>query len=525
LVTFRRFIATGEVMKPTRVAVLAALGMFLSSVSVYSLTPPGGVQISAADDATNGSLALGTGTERPSPDGTNGSPGSEFQAGSTLHIEGRLGHSRLAKADRGETFVMLEVKADPAKAKARAPVNLALVIDRSGSMKGNRLRNAIQGALAAIERLNDGDVVSVVTFDARTQILVPPTTIDASSRSRIRSDVQGISLGGDTCISCGVEDGLALLERTSGRVNRMIVLSDGDATAGIRDIPGFRSMAQRASGRGASITTIGVDVDYNEKIMTAIAADSNGRHYFVENESALERVFESETESLTGTLASGAEAQIELAPGVELVRVFDRTFRRVGNKVIVPLGAFGGGETKTVLVKVRVPADKEGQQPVADVEMTYRDHVADTDGRCNGKLALTVADGPSGDIDAVVEGRVNRSETASTLKEANDLFSQGRVTDAKKKLEARADALARAEATAKTRAPLARKGDVDRDFQSQASVLAQANQQFATPPAVAAPAGSAAAGGFASPASPVQASRPGKAAVKENAARAMDMGL
>jgi Ca-activated chloride channel family protein len=511
-------------MKPTRVAVLAALGMFLSSVSVYSLTPPGGVRISAADDSVTGPAGP-TDPSLPTPDSTATGPGSEFQAGSTLHVDGRLGHSKLGKASRGETFVMLEVKADPAKSKTRAPVNLAIVIDRSGSMKGNRLRNAIQGAASAIERLNDGDVVSVVTFDSRTQVLVQPTPIDASSRSRIRSEVQGISLGGDTCISCGVEDGLALLERTTGRVNRMIVLSDGDATAGIRDLPGFRSMAQRARDRGASITTIGVDVEYNEKIMTAIAGDSNGRHYFVENEAALERVFEQETENLTGTLASGAEAQIELAPGVELVRVFDRTFRRVGNKVIVPLGAFSGSETKTVLVKVRVPSDKEGQQPVADIDLTYRDHVADTDGRCGGKLVLAVADGPSSDIDAVVEGRMNRSETASVLREANDLFQQGRVADARQKLAARAEAVATASAGANNRAPATRKTDVDNDFQSQAKVLAQAGDQFATPPAVAA---APIAGGFAqAPASPapVQASRPGKAAMKDNAAKALDMGF
>lgn len=511
-------------MKPTRVAVLAALGMLFTSVSVYSVTPEGGVQIVA--DSSPEQVEPGAGDERPVD--AAGLPGSEFQAGTTLRVEGRLGHTQLEKAGRGETFVMLEVKADPAKAKARAPVNLALVIDRSGSMKGNRLRNAVQGAIAAIERLNDGDVVSVVTFDARTQLLVPPTTIDASSRSRIRSDVQGITLGGDTCISCGVEDGLAQLERTAGRVNRMIVLSDGDATAGIRDVPGFRSMAQRARDRGASITTIGVDVDYNEKIMAAIAADSNGRHYFVENEVALERVFEQEADSLTTTLASGAEAQIELAPGVELVRVFDRTFRRTGNRVIVPLGAFSGGETKTVLVKVRVPSDQVGQQAVADVEMTYRDHVADADGRCSGKLTVAVADGPASDVDALVEGRVNRSETASTLREANDLFQQGRVADARRKLEARAKAVATASAAANTRAPSSRKTDVDRDFGAQASVLAQADQQFASPPAAAAPATPAqVAGGFApQPAAdpfPAQQSRPGKAAMKENAARAVDL--
>lgn len=509
-------------MKPTRVAVLTALGMLLTSFSVYSLTPPGGLHISA-DDSARALLQAGGDTSRPTPDTVAANLPSEFQAGSTLHVDGRLGHTSLAKASRGETFVMLEVKGDTGKATARAPVNLALVIDRSGSMKGNRLRNAIQGAAAAIDRLNDGDVVSVITFDSRSTVLVPPTTIDASSRSRIRADVQGITLGGDTCISCGIDDALTQLERTSGRVNRMIVLSDGDATAGVRDIPGFRTMAQRARDRGTAITTIGVDVDYNEKIMTAIAADSNGRHYFVENDAALQRVFETESATLTTTIASAAEAQIELAPGVELVRVFDRTFRRVGNRIVVPLGSFGAGDTKTILVKVRVPAEQEGQQAVADVDLTYRDHVGDSDGRCTGKLALAITGSTPSDLDAVVEGRVNRTETASTLREANDLFQAGRFTDAKRKLEDRQQALAKAATEANGNAPAARKRDVDDDFKSQTTALADANEQFASPPTAAA---SAAPGAIAAAPSPApQQSRAGKAAVKDNASRAMNMGF
>ena len=237
----------------------------------------------------------------------------------------------------------------------------------------------------------------------------------------------------------------------------------------------------------------------------------------------VERVFESEAGTLTTTLASAAEAQIELAPGVELVRVFDRTFRRVGNRLVVPLGSFGGGETKTVLVKVRAPVDREGLQAVADVDLTYRDHLADTDGRCSGKLAIDVTSGPGSDMDGLVEGRVNRSETASTLKEANDLFAQGRLVDARRKLEERQRALASASAAANTNAPSSRKDDVDRDFQSQATAVAEVSQQFASPPAADAPA---VGGGFAqpAPAAAPQQSRAGKAAVKQSASRALKMG-
>ena len=405
--------------------------------------------------------------------------------------------------------MLLEIGTDPAAGKARAPVNLAIVVDRSGSMKGTRLRNAIQGALAAVERLNDGDVVSVAAFDSKVQVVVPPTPVDAATRGRIRSEIQGITLGGDTCISCGIEEGMSLLDRTSGRVNRMIVLSDGEATAGVRDLPGFRSIAQRAMARGTGITTIGVDVDYNERILSAIALDSNGRHYFVANDAGLESVFDSEARSLTGAVASDAEVSVELPPGVELVRVVDRTFRRSGNRVIFPLGVFAAGDTKSVLMQVRVPADREGTAPVAEVDLRFRDHTTGSDARCGGKLEVAVSAAGAGELDSVVEARVNRTATADALKEAAELFKQGRAEEARRKLEDRRRGLASVAATAKAKAPAPKVAGVDKDLQAQEAAVQKAQSAFATPPA-------SSAGPGAKPADPFQ-DRAGKEAVKRGA--------
>src|SRR5581483_3067068 len=151
--------------------------------------------------------------------------------------------------------------------------------------------------------LADGDSVTVLAFDTRVVDVVPPTEVTSSSRGSIESAIRGIQLGGDTCISCGIERAMTLLDNNDGRVARMIVLSDGDANNGVRDVPGFRSMAQRSMQRGISITTIGVDVDFNEKIMTAFAEDSNGRHYFVENAEGLAKVFETEADALNQAVA------------------------------------------------------------------------------------------------------------------------------------------------------------------------------------------------------------------------------
>jgi Ca-activated chloride channel family protein len=455
---------------------------------------------------------------------------SRFTAGSTLMIDGRVGNARMVRSSNGETFIMLEARGgDGVAARGAAPVNLSLVIDRSGSMKGARIRNAISAASSAVERLGDGDVVSVVTFDTQTQVVVPPTTIDAGARPRIEAAIRGITLGGDTCISCGLEEGMSLLGRTSGKVSRMLLLSDGDANHGVRDVPGFRGIAQRAQARGVSVTTIGVDVDYNEKIMAAIAQDSNGRHYFVENDSGLTRVFEEEAQSLTRTVATSAEASIELAPGVELVRVFDRSFRRAGNQVIVPLGAFSGTEVKSVLLKVRVPSGREGVAPVASVELGYHDLVTGADGRCSGKLALEVVSdaAQATELDPVVNGRVQRAETAAVLKDANSLFEQGKIEEARRRLSAREDILRSAADKAKRTPSGARARDVDRDFEGQIAAVGSSNAlrnepQFATPPPGAAPSPNAAP----PPNAPLaQDSRAGKSGVRRNAERAADFAF
>lgn len=518
-------------MKPTHVALFSALGMMLTSISVYSLAPSGDPGATSTPDVV---------AEPPPvvPEALGGAAAaaadaSRFVTGSRLMLEGRVGHARVSRAAR-ETFLLFEVRGDGAPARTQAQANLSLVIDRSGSMKGTRLTNAVQAATTAVSRLNDGDVVSVVTFDTRTSVVVPPTTVGPDTRGRILASVRGISLGGDTCISCGIEEGLALLGQAGPGVSRMLVLSDGDANHGVRDVPGFRAMAQRARDRGVSITTIGVDVDYNEKILSAIALDSNGRHYFVENDAALARIFEAEAEQLTASVASGAELAVDLAPGVELDRVFDRPFRRAGGQVVVPLGAFAAGEVKTVLLKVRLGGlgDERGVAPVADVGLAYRDLVAGADARCQGKLgvALVDSDAAASDLDALVTGRLQRSETAAALKQANFLFEQGRLDEARSQLDAQQRKLRTAADKAKRAAPASRAKDVASDFDGQLAALERANTDFSAPPAFATPppaaAGPAKAGGFARAPAPAPAptqSREGKAAIRRNEVDAFEM--
>ncbi len=532
-------------MKLKTTLAFALCGVLASAAGAFAIpmTPAG--HVAATKDPWVSETKVGGETVPSDP--------ARVVAGDTLAIDARLGHASLAKNGRGETFLLAQIAAAEDKSgtsAASSPMNLALVIDRSGSMKGDRIANAMNAAVSAIERLRDGDSVTVVAFDSAAQVVVPPTRVSTASRASMEAAVRNIRLGGDTCISCGLQEAMQQLAQTSlsgDRVNRMILLSDGATNSGIKDVPGLRAMAGRMNAKGVTISTIGVDVDFDEKVMAALAAEGNGRHYFVANASGLPAVFAQEFDDILASVAKEAELSIELAPGVEVAEVFDRSFRREGNKIIVPFGTFSAKQEKTVLVKLRVPADREGTEAVAEVKLAYRDLLKKSDGTAGGQLALAIrGDGTEQkELDPFVAARVERSRTAATLTDANKLFEQGRVDEARAKLARRQielkriedESLAFAKASPKKSAPARSAKSLDKDFEDQLGAVATADRNFAPAPpprpSATSRGDSFGAGGFAVAAAPPAAapaavspqSREGKASVRLNQQSASEMGF
>jgi Ca-activated chloride channel family protein len=358
-------------------------------------------------------------------------------------------------------------------------------------------------------------VVSVVTYNQNAETVVAPTTVDSFGRDRVMAALSRISAQGDTCISCGIDEGMAQLRQRSGMVDRILLLSDGQATTGVRDPEGFRAIGSRIRSMGASISSVGVDVEYNERVMNTLAIESNGRHYFVEHASDLPRVFDEELDTLVKSVAKNTEVSVELAPGVEVERVFDRTFRREGRRLIVPMGGFSAAEEKTLLVSLRVPRGATGERPIADVHMTYDDLTAGgvlgAPGDCRGKLsALLVGDeNDASELDSIVSARMLRSQTAAALTEANDLFTQGRSREARDKLATRLDSLKKQRRETLARAPAPARAKVAADLDRQSAALGEANAGFATPPAASSPA----------------EARKGQAQVRKNSVKALDMAF
>jgi Ca-activated chloride channel family protein len=449
---------------------------------------------------------------------------SHFVDGTTLLLDGRVGHASIERDSRGgstSTFLLATVtgqKGGAGETSRPPPVHLALAVDRSGSMAGPKMSNAIAAAVGAVDRMHEGDRVTVVAFDDTARLIVPPTTVDSATRPSIESAIRGMHAGGDTCISCALDRATEALDSSPGprdEVRRILLISDGEATTGIRDAAGLRTVAARARDRGFSVSTIGVDLAFDEKVMAAIAQESNGRHWFVPDASALGQVFDQELGSLETAVATNAELTVEPGPGVVVDDVLDRSFRREGGRIVVPLGAFDPQEEKTVLLAVRLPAGTTGTEPVAKLSVDYRDVVAAREAESTGSLEVDVRDDGTAqkDLDPFVAARVERNRTAKSLLKANELFSRGRASAAREELDKRAQELATAAPTTVARAaalPPAPVRPIKDDFDTQRSALAHAQAGLAAAP-------SPAAGGPAAPAA--------KSALKKNQASATDLAF
>jgi Ca-activated chloride channel family protein len=488
-------------MKIRTVGALAALGMSLTSYSVWSLTGESTPRRTAvpADTVT---------VVTPSHSDTTGASSS---SDGSLRLDARLGHARLPRGLE-DTFVLVKVRADQNAVGRPEPRSLVIAIDRSGSMSGKRLANAIAAARGAVARLADGDSVSVIDYANAAHLFVAPTVLGPETRASVDRRLATLSAGGETCISCALETALELSRERDAGVERVLLLSDGEATAGVRDVNGMRRLGDRLRAAGATVTTIGVDVDYNERMMTAIAQAANGHHYFVASPDGLSAIFDRELSGLEHAVARQAKVDLELAPGVELVEIADHAFERNGSHVSVELGSLAAGEERSVLARVQVRWDGAAAQSVVTASVRYQDLASGSVTESSRALVAAFSeDGSRSPLDPEVEERLQRSGAAAALTDANDLFTSGNVVAARERVAKKLAEVQSEHAVAIAAAPAPARVELSERFDKQEAALGAAASAFAEPP----PSASA----------DPESRRQSKVVVKENAERAADLAF
>jgi uncharacterized protein YegL len=263
----------------------------------------------------------------------------------------------------GYLYAAVSVRGRPATSTL-APLNVALVLDRSGSMSGDPFRNMVGAAQTFVSQLRDGDRVSVIAFSDGVYEAVPPIVIDPNTRAAAIASIQTLQDGGGTNFSGGLLAGLyeVFSAFQYWQVNQVVLFSDGQPNIGITSPGELARIAERAAEHGVSVTTIGFGMGHDELLMQGIADASGGYYYYVDSPSDFGPIFQREAGAILRTAARGSEVAFTVPPGVQVEDVIGYDYIMTGGTVWVRMGSIPHGEERYVVFKMR--SSGQGQMPM-----------------------------------------------------------------------------------------------------------------------------------------------------------------
>ena len=254
----------------------------------------------------------------------------------------------------------------------RSPVNIAIVIDKSGSMNGEKIAKAKEAAIMAIGRLNSNDIISVITYDTNVKVLVPATKV--SDKEMIFTHIRAINAHGSTALYGGVSKAAQEMKKflAHGRVNRVILLSDGLANVGPQTPAELAQLGDSLIKDGISVTTIGLGLGYNEDLMTQLAYKSDGSHYFAENANDLATAFDSEFGKALSVVAQEIQIKIKCPSDIRPVRLLGREGNINGQDVELFINQLYSEHEKFIILEVEVPPTaKNTNRKIAAIDISY----------------------------------------------------------------------------------------------------------------------------------------------------------
>ncbi len=275
-------------------------------------------------------------------------------------------------------YVLIEARPVGAVTQVRMPLNFGFVLDHSGSMSGAKLANLKAATKLALDQLQPDDLVSIVIFDDKVEVLVPSGP--ARDRAALKRQVDKIRDGGGTEMSRGMRQGLAELRKGQSpqRVSRMLLLTDGE-TFGDADV--CRRLAAEAGRAGIPIIALGLGEEWNEQLLDDIAEASRGSSDFIPEgkPEVILRTFEGQVRAAQTTAVQNAQLILRLLPGV-MPRAVWRVIPlivKLGHRALsdrdvqVSLGDMETGTGQSVLVEMLLPPRPPGRYRIAQAEVSY----------------------------------------------------------------------------------------------------------------------------------------------------------
>jgi len=335
-------------------------------------------------------LAVGAATHGHTPIGFPGlgaDPTVRASGDGAVSVRGTLDRTAVLEGSDGLLRMELVLQAQHRgnNAAPQLPTDLVVVLDRSGSMNGQKIRDARAAISHLISRLGPDDRFALVTFSSGADIAIPLAHATPAARAAWTRTVGRIHAGGGTYMSTGLTLGLGTLEaaRAAGRSPRAIVISDGLA-AEPPDV--LRSQAARAAGGEYTLSAVGVGTDFDENLMAALADAGTGNYYYLEDVNELAKVFGAEFETARETVASSVTVTIEPGDGIAVIDAAGYPLERSGRAATFRPGTLFSGQERHVWVTLQMPTNAEARRELGSVRVQYRDR--------GERHQLTLADFP-----------------------------------------------------------------------------------------------------------------------------------
>ena len=273
-----------------------------------------------------------------------------------IRIQGRLNSPYISHRG-GTAYLQLTITTPMISTKHRRPMNLAVVLDRSGSMGDEKKIDYAKKALnKLIDQLNSEDILSIVIYDDVIEVLREARPV-GHSKMELKRLVERVYPRGSTNLGGGMMEGFRQVDRYLKKeyVNRVVLLSDGLANQGMTDPHQLSRIARQYRSRSISLTTMGVGLDYNENLMVGLAENGGGNYYFIESPNSLASILNKEFNLLSSLVAQNATIEISLGRNVRLQEVIGCEHQTNNDRYVIPVGDLYSNDRRELTVELLLP--------------------------------------------------------------------------------------------------------------------------------------------------------------------------
>jgi Mg-chelatase subunit ChlD len=281
------------------------------------------------------------------------------KSGQAVAMDTRWGNGEISRSQREAVLQIGFTTAEVNERSDLRPLNLVLVIDKSGSMADDDKMSRVKESLRTmLTKLRPEDIISIVAFDSSAQVLYPARSI--GNGEDVRRAIDCLEPGGSTNLHAGLMLGYAEAKRyfRSGATNRVILLTDGIANTGITTPSFIAEDSSVQNKNGIDLSTIGVGLELNNDLLCTLARSGRGLYHFISDFKDINKVFVNEVQSLISSVAKNVQVRIEYGPGLQLEKIYGYQPMAGRGFVSLTLDDMNNGLTQVVMAKFRTESGR-----------------------------------------------------------------------------------------------------------------------------------------------------------------------